>query len=219
MERKYLITGCLIGMFIILLVYVPITQTQTEKEYDPWADINDDGKIDVKDIYYLASIYGTTGDPTKNVNVTNWPTDEQGNLKVAIVPKIRKGVERIILLENFLGKIRFDANSWPELYFAFIPKGKLINITGVYCNIIYSSTGSWDGTEKRVDISINYGWSRHYYFWPTSENRVRNYDITDIANQIKQGINKAEINANIYSGEGTVYLNYWELIVEYYYQN
>ena len=71
MERKYLITGCLIGMFIILLVYAPITQTQTEKEYDPWADINDDGKIDVKDIYYLASIYGTTGDPAKNVTINH----------------------------------------------------------------------------------------------------------------------------------------------------
>ena len=73
MKVKTFIIGCLTGMFVALLIYAPISQTQTEKQYDPWADMNDDGKIDVKDIYYLASIYGTTGDPTKNVNVTNWP--------------------------------------------------------------------------------------------------------------------------------------------------
>jgi hypothetical protein len=32
---------------------------------------------------------GTSGDPAKNVNVTNWPIDEEGNLKVKIVPAQR----------------------------------------------------------------------------------------------------------------------------------
>ena len=41
--------------------------------YDPWADINDDGKIDMKDIGYEARLFGTTGNSTKNVTVTNWP--------------------------------------------------------------------------------------------------------------------------------------------------
>lgn len=33
------------------------------EEYDPWADINDDGLIDMKDIYYLVQRYMTTGTP------------------------------------------------------------------------------------------------------------------------------------------------------------
>jgi hypothetical protein len=206
---------------MLALMFIPKSGSQTTFQYDSWADINDDGIIDIYDLVNMANKYGATGDPTKNVNVTNWPIDEQGYLKTVIKPKILKGAERIVLLENFLGKIRFDANRWPEVYFAFIPKGELINITGVYCNIIYSSTGSWAGSEKFVDIGINYQWSRHYYFWPvspTGENRMMNYDITDISNWIKIGINRAWINANIYSDEGTVYLNYWELIVEYYYK-
>jgi hypothetical protein len=32
--------------------------------YDPWADINDDGKIDVYDIGHLARLFGATGGPT-----------------------------------------------------------------------------------------------------------------------------------------------------------
>ena len=33
------------------------------KEYDPWADINDDGKIDILDIAYVAQRFGSTGTP------------------------------------------------------------------------------------------------------------------------------------------------------------
>ena len=76
MKVKTFIVGCLIGMFVALLIYTPISQTQTEKQYDPWADMNDDGKIDVKDIYYLASIYGTTGDPNKPVVINGYYAKE-----------------------------------------------------------------------------------------------------------------------------------------------
>jgi hypothetical protein len=42
-------------------------------EYDPWIDLNDDGYIDVFDAVTLSGAAGTFGDPTRNVNVTNWP--------------------------------------------------------------------------------------------------------------------------------------------------
>lgn len=41
--------------------------------YDPWYDLDENGKIDIFDLVRLAGTYGTTGDPGKNVNVTNWP--------------------------------------------------------------------------------------------------------------------------------------------------
>jgi hypothetical protein len=52
---------------------ITTTRSQTE-EYDPWIDTNDDGVINIYDLVKAASIYGTEGDPTKNVNVNNWPT-------------------------------------------------------------------------------------------------------------------------------------------------
>lgn len=48
-------------------------------EYDPWVDNNEDGTIDIFDAIGLAGVYGTSGDPTKNVNVTNWPTVQNVN--------------------------------------------------------------------------------------------------------------------------------------------
>jgi|GEM_PF-2975844 hypothetical protein len=47
--------------------------SQTERQYDPWADLNDDGKISMDEIVRMCELFGTTGDPTKNVNVTNFP--------------------------------------------------------------------------------------------------------------------------------------------------
>jgi hypothetical protein len=67
-----LVTFCLTAaLFSIISV-----GSQGAREYDPWYDINDDGKIDLKDYYGVGLKYATAGDPTKNVAVTNWPTNE-----------------------------------------------------------------------------------------------------------------------------------------------
>jgi hypothetical protein len=61
--------------------------------YDPWADTDDNGFIDIKDILYTALQYGATGDPTKPVIVQgyNWsagscafnvPSESGGNLNI-----------------------------------------------------------------------------------------------------------------------------------------
>jgi len=43
-------------------------------EYNPWADYNEDGVIDIFDIVPGAVSFGTEGDSTRSVNVTNWPS-------------------------------------------------------------------------------------------------------------------------------------------------
>jgi hypothetical protein len=60
------------SIIILALAFIHNSGSQTTFQYDPWADINDDGYIDVKDISYTCRLFGTTGDPTKNVNITNW---------------------------------------------------------------------------------------------------------------------------------------------------
>jgi hypothetical protein len=41
--------------------------------YNPWLDYDENGAVGLTDLVNLANSYGTTGDPTKNVNVMNWP--------------------------------------------------------------------------------------------------------------------------------------------------
>jgi len=38
-------------------------ETTTVSEYDPWCDLNGDGKIDIFDVVMVAGKYGTSGDP------------------------------------------------------------------------------------------------------------------------------------------------------------
>lgn len=69
---------------IALLVIVTATSAffigVTATEYNPWCDQDSDGDIDIFDIVPAATAYGTTGDPTKNVTVTNWPSDLDVNI-------------------------------------------------------------------------------------------------------------------------------------------
>jgi hypothetical protein len=69
--RKHLLlaiaTTCLVTMFLITTV--PIF-SQTAGQYNPFLDVNHDGKIDIRDIALEAKAFGTAGDPTENVIVT-----------------------------------------------------------------------------------------------------------------------------------------------------
>lgn len=63
---------------MVLFSVIPTRSTvgitrSTSGSYDAWLDTNDDGLIDMEDVGAVASAYLATGDPTKNVNVTNWP--------------------------------------------------------------------------------------------------------------------------------------------------
>jgi hypothetical protein len=69
-RRKSLVIAVLFTFCLTVSVFsvIPVSSIGT---YDPWLDSNDDGKIDLKDYFAVGKAYGTSGDPTKNVNVTN----------------------------------------------------------------------------------------------------------------------------------------------------
>jgi hypothetical protein len=68
-----LATFCLTTTLFLVL---PTRSGSSAVGYDSWADINDDGKIDMRDIGYTAAMYGAFGVSTRNVNVTNWPSQQ-----------------------------------------------------------------------------------------------------------------------------------------------
>jgi hypothetical protein len=56
----------------------------SSKQYDPWMDINDDGRIDMRDIGQLCINFGAAGDPTKPVIINhNW---REGNCSFSLNP-------------------------------------------------------------------------------------------------------------------------------------
>lgn len=90
---------------ILVLVLIASTYfvgvTAQVNPYDPWADINEDGEIDIFDVVEVASRYDTTGDPTKNVNVTNWPEPWiLGTVNVTNFPT-EKEPKLVMVCENY----------------------------------------------------------------------------------------------------------------------
>lgn len=67
------VASMLLGSLIVSRVIL----AQAGGAYDPWLDYNEDGVIDVNDLSPLGGAYGSTGDSTKNVTVTNWPQPQK----------------------------------------------------------------------------------------------------------------------------------------------
>lgn len=67
--KKIVVVSLVIFCLSISLLMVKPTISQSIREYDPWYDINDDGKIDIKDVYGIALKYGTTGEPINKTQI------------------------------------------------------------------------------------------------------------------------------------------------------
>jgi len=231
----------------ILLTSMFFTSTTTSRsgnslttsisEYDPWIDYDDDGKIDHKDLLQLAATYGTTGDPKKNVTVTNWPEDRP--------PTIKKGTEKIVILDTFfagdghgstegvtLGTPVWVVSMARFLYY-FEPKGELINVTDIYINYIWRADAGgslsnphfvdlvfWekvplggDSDHVALDQGVGMPWStrpRAYCLVVSDEKPDFNFSL------IQLGINSVEISRRDEYG-GYIYIFKLVLFIEYYY--
>jgi hypothetical protein len=62
-RRRYLAVAVLAGICVLAVLFaaVPIRSLPPVGDYSPWIDVNDDGKIDGKDLGDLAGIFGSSG--------------------------------------------------------------------------------------------------------------------------------------------------------------
>lgn len=216
-------------------------------EYDPWIDLNDDGVIDVTDYQLVKSHIPTMGNPTKNVNITNFPLDEQGNLKVNVNPRgdltLCQAAERIVLLESFNLGIPVEIYSsewWESIYFAefaFTPKQGYNNTI----RIVVQAIGSCEDSAKHFNSSISvwhggdYAHCKWIYFtWLVEPYPYQLYwkvDPTydypddnghkDVLDTIGPGRNFISIRAAIEEGWDSFTISIFriELLIEYTYWN
>jgi len=71
-SKKNLVIAVLLTFCLTAVLFWALP-TLSLAPYDPQYDVNHDGKIDGRDITLVAKAFGTNGDPTVPVNVTNWP--------------------------------------------------------------------------------------------------------------------------------------------------
>ena len=73
--RRDLIIVALVTFCLTATVFMVVpTRSADDPNWNPWADLQDDGTVDIYDAITLANAFGSSGDTPKNVNVTNWPT-------------------------------------------------------------------------------------------------------------------------------------------------
>jgi len=60
---KQLVMATLISAILLTIAFTPISTEQSVRDYDPWYDINDDGKIDIRDVAGVAIKFGSEGIP------------------------------------------------------------------------------------------------------------------------------------------------------------
>jgi len=72
-----------LATFCLTATLFMIRTSWSGSDWDPWVDIKEDGTVDIYDAISLANAYGTSGDTTKNVTVTNWPVKRTLNASLA----------------------------------------------------------------------------------------------------------------------------------------
>lgn len=114
------------------------TVTAETAEYDSWKDINEDGKVNLSDLIKVATGFGTSGDPTKNVNVTNWPIE-------------RETFPKNLLLRGTMAKASTGGYPWDQRY--------LVDQDTPYANpdtkSIYSARYDFDYKNLIVNTTYN----------------------------------------------------------------
>jgi hypothetical protein len=214
--RKDMIFAVLTTFCLCALMFAVIP-IQSGLPYDPWSDIDDSGKIDMKDIGNVAARFMTSGDSTKNVTVTNWPQDRPLTIK--------KGVEKIVVTDISQG-LEFHATTTLYFYYDFEPKGSFINVTEVYYNIVSEHGAAYPFGQHFIRLPdtspIDYHtWVRLFLVSDTIQSfrgTASEYAYSEPFNfsYIHQGMNKVALDNN-QTGYGSLWVYNFELFIEYYY--
>lgn len=201
-------------------------------EYNPWADGDDDGDIDIFDVVYVATKYGENGCATKTLNITNWPAyfyppypgemnitnwplDVNGNLKVSITDGLigSSGTTAIEItaldwtsrsVNAFDYGIRINGAGNLTLPFVFNPIGEDYNITDVWVKTVFSfKTAPTSCTYLITFNNIGYFSSGTIYGYPgVSEQVYEKATQAPNAPVINRGINILDIHYPAFSGGG-----------------
>lgn len=128
-----------LALACVLLAPMFLVSITASAPYSPWVDLDADGDVDIFDVVTIAGSYGTTGDSTKPVYVTNFPLDEEGNLNVSM----KCATKTIVVVRDFYV-------SWPatgESIYWIEP----IDVDGFSEMYVHLSIASWQSNgEIRV---------------------------------------------------------------------
>ncbi|MCK4434648.1 hypothetical protein KAU92_04085 [Candidatus Bathyarchaeota archaeon] len=139
-----------IVLVTVLATSMFFISTTASMEYNPWSDIDGDGEITIYDVVKLTGIYGSSGDPTRNVTVTNWP-QRYATQEFEFNISWNDGMGEFYYSEEYdaEGYSRMFATMWLVNHSEADCSGVTIQLNHIY----------WRGGTDTMNYSRTYGWS------------------------------------------------------------
>jgi hypothetical protein len=171
LEKKYVIMAVLASFMLTgaLFIVIPTRSSPGPGEYNPWADINGDGTVDIYDAILLANSFETSGTP---INKTETLADLQ--LRVDRIEQFLNQSAHVEFL-NFGGGGPYVphylfgiAGSWNASKLLADPITDRLNSSlGVMRNVsmAYSEFDSYSEFFEEPELSQSKGYGRVVDFW------------------------------------------------------
>ena len=107
--KKNVIITLLVAFSLAVALFTVILVGGQSVEYDPWIDVNDDGKIDMKDIGQVARAFGATGTAINKTALLFELQDGLAELN-ATVADLQDQITQVHECIVVTGEIPYDAN-------------------------------------------------------------------------------------------------------------
>ena len=170
MSGKNLVIAMLFSAVLLALAFSPMTGSQTTHEYDPWADMNDDGMIRIDDVYYVASKFGTTGTPINKTQLLlglNTTVSELQSKVASLNASLIDLQSVVAYLETKFPKVttfinetsyKLKNDDWYDLISVFnvtVPQGADVVMIATATFYVYGSTGDTGQLWLRMRVENN----------------------------------------------------------------
>ena len=180
----------ILTMAVLILAPLFLVHVTTSTPYDPWYDFDDDGDIDIYDIVDIAGRYGTSGDSTRNVSVTNFPLDDHGNIRISEEPTSKLAavcVNKLVSLPGGQTVGYCDISGWHWATVWLYSYG----ITRYYVEVYYRM-GNISYHSYVWQWEVNPGWGTIIYHFGDDPLHVPELEI------VVQGPDSGQANVTIY---------------------
>jgi predicted secreted protein len=163
--KRNTIIAIMITFCFTASIFMIIPIRSATSPYNPWVDINDDGKISLQDLVLLANSYGTTGTPLTKASIqfdSGWIniTDKCGQNII-----VTHGLNSTDIMVDVQGKTTADGGTH-QRYYGLTPymPGWSKTYGGTNANVAYALVQTSDGGYALAGYTNSFG-AGGYDFW------------------------------------------------------
>jgi hypothetical protein len=103
LKREQFSLAVLLALVLLTVSSAPWSGQQSSNAYDAWLDYNEDGVIDVNELYRIAEAYGSSGEPIRNVTVSGHVTSyiRLGGESNISIPALSNWLSEMITIDGY----------------------------------------------------------------------------------------------------------------------